>query len=69
MSLIGTLIRGIGGVDDVQTNNQNSIRSFDIDGELMMTPLIVSSLVFVGFEFQPMKQTKCRPNINGLIFI
>ena len=34
-----------------------------------MTPLIVSSLVFVGFEFQPMKQTKCRSNINGLIFI
>ena len=56
-------------VDDVQTNNQNSIRSFDIDGELMMTPLMVSSLVFVGFEFQPMKQTKYRPNINGLIFI
>ena len=56
-------------VDDVQTNNQNSIRSFDIDGELMMTPLMVSSLVFVGFEFQPMKQTKYRSNINGLIFI
>ena len=49
--------------------NQNSIRSYDIDGELKMTPLMVSSLVFVGFEFQPMKQTKYRPNINGLTFI